>query len=66
MDKWKEIADTLVGSLLISEIEEYDETVLVIQGYKQIELRKALSLYQEARHQQTLEDHCVAIDAGHI
>jgi hypothetical protein len=66
MDKWKEIADTLVGSLLISEIEEYDETVLVIQGYKQIELRKALSLYQEARHQQMLEDHCVAIDAGHI
>lgn len=66
MDRWKDVAEALYNSLLLSELEEYDETIIVIHGYKQEKLRHALALYEEACRYQMLADHCVAIDAGHI
>jgi len=66
MDRWKAVAEALYDSLLLSESEEYDETIVVVHGYKQEKLRHALVLYDEARRYQTVADHCVAIDAGHI
>lgn len=66
MDKWKDAAEALYDSLLLSELEEYDETVVVLHGYRREKLRDALALYDEARRYQAVADYCVAIDAGHI
>lgn len=66
MDRWKDAAEALYNSLLLGELDEYDETIIVVHGYKQEKLRHAIALYEEARRYQVLADHCVAIDAGHI